>query len=247
MKRFWQTFIMWGGLLSLSTGHSDQVAVCITATGKYAQYAEELVSSCRPRFLPNHQVVFFIFTDQPYEPSQDVVVIPWKRFGWPLDSLNRTQAYLEARDVLSQYDWVFASDADMLCVGPIGDEILGETVGVKHPAFVGRPGTFETNSGSKAYVPEHLRGTYFAGGFFGGSAKGFFAICESCQRSQQADARRGIMAVWHDESHLNRYFAFNPPAITLSHYYCFDERSLREDLPIKYVARRKNHAKLRQL
>jgi histo-blood group ABO system transferase len=232
--------VLWG-----VSAEAAKVALCITATGRYVNFAKDLVESCRPLFLCNHDVTYFIFTDQPLDAAPDVKVKTWKRFGWPWDSMNRTSAYLSAEKELIDFDWVFASDADMLCVGSIGDEILGQTVGTTHPGFVNRAGSFEGNPRSCAYVPRSLRRTYYAGGLYGGSADGFLDICRECQKAQQQDSERGVMAIWHDESHLNRYFSYHPPAVTLSHYYCFDDRRIQPGLPIKYVARSKDHAACR--
>ena len=36
-----------------------------------------------------------------------------------------------------------------------------------------------------------------------------------------ADSTRGITAVWHDESHWNRYLVDHPPTLELSPSYCW--------------------------
>jgi hypothetical protein len=41
----------------------------------------------------------------------------------------------------------------------------------------------------------------------------------------KVDDERGVMAVWHDESHLNRYLATHPPAKVLGPEYCYPENA----------------------
>jgi histo-blood group ABO system transferase len=37
------------------------------------------------------------------------------------------------------------------------------------------------------------------------------------------DLNHNIIAVWHDECHVNRYFIDNPPTCILSPSYCYPE------------------------
>ena len=37
------------------------------------------------------------------------------------------------------------------------------------------------------------------------------------------DQEKGVTALWHDESHMNRYLIDNPPTLTLDPNYCFAE------------------------
>ncbi len=40
-------------------------------------------------------------------------------------------------------DYLFATDADMRFVGPVGDEILAKLVATQHPGFVGKRGVMK--------------------------------------------------------------------------------------------------------
>ena len=59
------------------------------------------------------------------------------------------------------------------------------------------------------------------------------------------DRRRDLVAVWHDESYLNRVYCDTPPSLMLSPSYCYPE-SMTLPLPRKLVALDKAHAELRR-
>jgi hypothetical protein len=63
------------------------------------------------------------------------------------------------------------------------------------------------------------------GAFFGGRTSIFLSIAERCSEAIDDDLKRGIVAVWHDESHLNRYYCDHPPDLVLPPNYCYPEAS----------------------
>lgn len=102
------------------------------------------------------------------------------------------------------------------------DEIFSQGItATEHPGYVGERGTPETNPKSTAFVP-YVR-TYFCGGFNGGSVKAFLATAQLIRMRIEIDKQNGITAVWHDESHLNRYLFDNPPAKILSPAFCYPD------------------------
>jgi histo-blood group ABO system transferase len=87
---------------------------------------------------------------------------------------------------------------------------------------------------------------YFAGGFNGGTSENFLKMSESIYKDIEEDKSRGHIAVWHDESHLNRYFINNPPSIILDPSYCFPKDAVwAQEHPYratkKLCALEKNH------
>ena len=144
----------------------------------------------------------------------------------------------------NDFDYLFAVDADMLFVAPVGSEILSKRVATQHPGFVGKRGTYETNRASAAYVAPQEGKTYFAGGFYGGERESFFSMMETVVANIEQDLHSDYIAIWHDESHLNRYFIDNPPTKILSPSYCYPETW---NLPYtkRLLALDKNHHKMR--
>ncbi len=196
------------------------------ATGKYTCFLEKLFTSADRFFLPNHERIYFVFTDGQILESNHIVRIEQKRLGWPYDTMMRFKVYQEWADLFADCDYLFACDADMLFVDTVADEILADRVGTLHPGFClshQRHDDYEKNEASCAYIPEGQGSHYFAGGFYGGSKKEFLKLIATCNAQIEQDLNNGITAVWHDESHLNRYFFDNPPSTILSPSYCFPE------------------------
>lgn len=195
-------------------------ALVVIATGAaYRQHAKAFIESAKRFFIP-HDVV--LFTDNPSE--FDVAVkIERPALGYPRATLMRYEAMDAVSATLARYDHIFYSDADMLFVAPVtGEEILSEGItATEHPGYVGLHGTPETNPRSTAYLPTTR--TYFCGGFNGGTSSAFLQMAKTIRAAVDTDAAHGLMAVWHDESHLNRYLYDYPPARILSPSFCYPQ------------------------
>lgn len=239
-------FILSFCLLAHQAIDGAQIGLLIMATGKYTYFVPPLIKSAEKHFCTNHDVTYFIFTDGQIEsiPSAHIITIYEKRLGWPFDSMMRYHVYAKHKDLLSAQDYLFACDADMLFVDKVGDEILGKRVATQHPGFIGKRGSYETNVLSTACVLPHEGEHYFAGGFYGGSTVDFFKILDTNIRNIDDDYSRGLIAVWHDESHWNRYCIDNPPTVILNPAYCYPE-SWNLPYPKKLLALDKNHQEFR--
>ena len=149
---------------------------------------------------------------------------------------------------LSGYDYVYYIDADMRFVAPVGDEILGELVGVQHPGFYRGGGSWEISQLSEAFVPTMLRKEYICGGFQGGSR--YVKAFNILRLLIDEDEKTGNRAKWNDESHWNNYYAYLHLAFTiLSPSYCMVEEPEKrkawgiDHLEPKIIALAKDHKK----
>lgn len=223
---------------------SKKIGLLIVATGKYICFANPLIESAKKHFCKNHHVTYFVFTDQEYAPPEDTVRIEQRRLGWPYDTMMRYKVYFDNWEELSQQDYLYACDADMLFVNDVGDEILGTRVATLHPGFVGKRGSYETDSRSTAYIDKWEGSHYFAGGFYGAERESFYHILKTNITHIEEDLKHGIIAVWHDESHWNRYCIDFPPTLILTPSYCYPE-SWKLPYKKRLLALDKNHAAFR--
>lgn len=85
----------------------------------------------------------------------------------------------------------------------------------------GALGSWEKNKTSQAFVSRRNRRTYVCGGIWFGPNTAVKEMIESLAINVKKDEFKGLMAKWHDESHLNSYLTKNnvdvyPPEL------CFD-------------------------
>lgn len=231
------------------------VGLCIMATGKYIMFVMPLVASARKHFCSNHSVTFFVFTDGQLPAAPDIIRIEQKKMGWPYDTMMRFATYLRHADLLGRMDYLYACDADMLFVDTCGDEILGKRVATCHPGYIGNKpvwpdpsSDYDRNPESMAYIAPGEGTHYFAGGFYGGTAYEFLHMMLCNVGNIMKDLDKNIIARWHDESHLNRYYIDHKPTVILSPSYCYPETGYALGYPrhhMRLVALDKNHAQLR--
>lgn len=235
-------------LVNSSPSNAENIGLLIMATGKYIQFVKPLVESAEQHFCNNHHVTYFVFTDGVYEGEENVETIYQSRLGWPYDTMMRFQVYYNNRNRFQDQDYLFACDADMLFVGDIGEEIFSDRVAITHPGYYNKPRkafTYETNPLSLACIKANEGDKYFCGGFYGGTKEEFLTMSKINSKKIDKDLRKGIVALWHDESHLNRYFIDHPPTLVLSPSYCFPEGWVLPFEP-KLMALNKNHAEMRK-
>jgi len=68
---------------------------------------------------------------------------------------------------------------------------------------LGALGSWETAPESKAYVPRRMRHTYVCGGTWMGCRNSIGQMIRTLADRTQDDLNSGLIATWHDESHLN--------------------------------------------
>jgi histo-blood group ABO system transferase len=219
-----------------------KIGFLVIATNKYTDFVQPLIKSADKHFLRNQDVTYFVFTNKDLDVQSDreVVITSVEHKEWPWMTLGRYGIFHKNKDLFSEMDYLYYCDADMLFVGEVGDEILSDRVATIHPGHNGARGTPETNPQSLACVYPYERMIYFAGGFNGGSKNEYLKIANVLNSNIIEDHRKGIVAVWHDESHMNRYFIDNPPTKVLDPSYCHPGYNPKTD-STKLIALVKNH------
>ena len=225
----------------------NNVGLLIIATNKYISFLNDLLVSADKHFLPDQNVEYFVFTDHEtikVESKRKINLIKTNHKPWPWMTLGRYEIFSNNAEGFEGIDYLFYCDADMKFCNVVGDEILSDRVATQHPGYYGTRGTPETNPASLACVLPFEQMQYFAGGFNGGTKTEYLKMAQKLSDNIQIDYDKNIIAVWHDESHMNRYFIDNPPTKILDPGYCYGE-SLKPPFSPKLIALDKNHKEIR--
>jgi len=87
---------------------------------------------------------------------------------------------------------------------------------------MGGIGAWETRPQSAAFVPRESRNQYFCGGTWFGPRRDIGEMLERLSLQVSEDRNNGMIAKWHDESHLNKWANENSHMVS-SPELCFDE------------------------
>jgi histo-blood group ABO system transferase len=227
---------------------SKSIALLIIATNKYIDFATQLIESADKFFLTKFNVEYILFTDHhdlTLKSDRKINIIRVNHKPWPWMTLGRYQIFQSKKEKLLNYDYLFYCDADMKFCDIVGPEILSDRVATQHPGYCGTRGTPETDPNSLACVFEFEDMQYFAGGFNGGKSTEYIKMSETLSNNINKDINKNIIAVWHDESHMNRYFIDNPPTRILDPGYCYGE-SLKPPFTPRLLALDKDHNEIRK-
>jgi histo-blood group ABO system transferase len=224
-----------------------KIGLLLIATNKYTQFLQPLISSADKFFLNALDVTYFIFTNQNFDidSRRKYKIINVDHKPWPWMTLGRYEIFNDSKSDLSEMDYLYYCDVDMKFVGHVGDEILSDLVATQHPGYCGQRGTPENRPQSLAFVDKSESMQYFAGGFNGGSSSTYLKMSEIISKNIEEDFKNKIIAIWHDESHINRYLIDNPPTKILSPSYCYPE-SVNIPFEKRLLALNKNHSEIRK-
>jgi len=232
------------------------IGLLLIATNKYIKFLDPLVESVNKYFLTGHTVTIFCFTNIiDHKVAENVKIIPQEHMPWPLPTLKRFEIFYKNRDNYQNMDYLYYLDADMLINDFIGDEFLPidkDLLCVIHPGYRrDLLQSFERRPQSHAYVDwNHY--VYHCGGVQGGKKDAYLKACKILSDNILDDMSRGIIAVWHDESHWNKYLISNPDSYKeLDCDYCYPENPPDNpkswNMPNKriIIALHKNHEEMR--
>ncbi|WP_342642030.1 hypothetical protein [Rhodoligotrophos ferricapiens] len=212
-------------------------SICILyiALGSYDMFWEGFHRSMEASFLPGYRKHYIVFTDHPPEcfAGPEITIINKQRRGWPYDSLMRFHFFNDAAHLIRQFDFVFFLNANVEVRATIGPEILPHPpaglVAALHWAFVDKDPVvypYERRLSSTASIPFWKGRRYFTGGMNGGTTEAFLRMSEDLAANIDADLRGGVIAKWHDESHLNAYLLDKPVLELPPSYFRPDKRKL---------------------
>ena len=202
-----------------------KICILTIATNKYLQFVERLLDDIEKNFLNGHDINCILFTDHEVETSDNIKVSQIGHKPWPEPALKKYNYINSEAEYLKDFDYLYLFDADVGIIDVVGEEVMRDLVGVLHPYKIlesKETYPYEKRKESTAYVADENHNLYYAAAFVGGKSENFLEMAKVISERVEEDERNGIIAKWHDESHLNKYFNENPPT-GLSPSYMFPE------------------------
>lgn len=228
------------------------IGILYIAIGKYNIFFKDFYTSSEKFFFQHANKHYYVFTDQPHSLSftnSNISIFYQENRGWPYNTLMRFHMFNSITDKLNNEDYLFFFNANAMFLQKVGDEILPSAkdnylVSAIHPGFYNKTITefpYEKNEKSTAYIPHEKGSHYFQGCFFGGKTQNFLKLTQQCMKNIDTDFNNNIIAIWHDESHLNSYFTQHPPKILDSSYIYPEDRPIKGMKPIILMRDKKKY------
>ena len=214
-----------------------KVAIVFIGTNRYIDFLPKYYENIEKYFLLNTQKTFFVFTDgQLEDPPENIVLYSQEHLEWPYITLTRFEIINKAREEICKHDWLVFLDADTLVVDVVSEKDFFSDkplFGVWHPCHKLKmpphnipPGAFETNSNSLAAVnlKKIESSIYYQGCLWGGKVPEVIEMIDCLQDNVNKDLENDVIAIWHDESHINKYFSEHQDIVhTLGPEYAYPE------------------------
>ena len=195
-----------------------KVAITFIGTNRYLDFLPKYYESIKENFLSNTEKVFLVFTDGDGDFPDDVKVFEQEHLEWPYITLKRFEIIKKARKDIEDCDWLVFLDADTRVVSKVTEEEFFSDkpyFGVHHPCHALKmqphteyPGAFETNTNSRAGVTEDDdTSMYYQGCLWGGRVPEVLDMIDELDGRVEEDLSNDVVAVWHDESQLNKFYS----------------------------------------
>ncbi|KAM3625704.1 uncharacterized protein V6R79_016328 [Siganus canaliculatus] len=264
-RTYWRAPIIWEKMFDpklYDKSHREgntSVALTVFAVGRYLEaYLKTFLTSAEKHFMLGLPVTYYVFTDLPEKvpniqlsPLRSLKVVQVKKYSrWQDISMMRMKTlsdYIES-DIQNHCNYVFCFDVDQEFTGRFGSEALGDSVALLHAYYYKEPPskfTYDRNPKSRAYM--ETGDFYYHAAIFGGSLEKVKNLTDNCYLNIMEDKFNNVEALWHDESHLNKYFWLNKPTKLLSPEYCWAKeiRDTRDILVTRLIWAPKHYDTLR--
>lgn len=195
-----------------------KVGILYICTGKYSIFWSSFYEACEKWFLPDVEKHYFVWTDD------NEIIVNESKYNrthifyqeleaWPLPTLRRYHYFLSQEDELRKMDYLIYMNSNLIVqkkiksvdIMPRDEERLFMTISPGPYANAPINFAYDRNPECSAYIPEGEGKYYLAGGFNGGHTEDYLEMARIIDERTENDYKKGVIARWHDESHINRY------------------------------------------
>ncbi len=184
-------------------------------TWKYDIFRKEFYNSCEKYLLIDwdYEKHYFVWTDSDKIKWNDRIhVFYQENLWWPDNTLKRFHMFLFQEKELKNMDYLFFFNANLELKMPIWEEILPEKKDVivvaRHPGFFNKSNlkfTYDRNPKSTAFIRKWEWNYYVQWALNWWTSYSYLKMCKVLSKNIDIDKNNWIIALRHDESHLNRY------------------------------------------
>lgn len=200
----------------MNTQQTIKVAILYIATGRYTVFWNSFYESAEKFLLTDCEKHYFVFTDRvdDFNTQENVSIFDQKKLGWPYDTLMRFDIFLSIKELLQSYDFIYFFNGNTEFLSTITANDLLPLSNQENFTLVHQPHmfhlkrkkfTYDRNPKSSAYISYQHGKYYFTGALNGGKSKYFLSMCETLSENIHRDLGEEVIALFHDESHLNHY------------------------------------------
>ncbi|XP_004462330.1 histo-blood group ABO system transferase-like [Dasypus novemcinctus] len=270
----WLAPIIWEGTFDIDILNKEflvqkvTIGLTVFAVKKYIIFLKQFLETAERNFMVGHRVNYYIFTDQPdsiphltLPKGRQMVVLQIQSYSrWEDNTMHRMEmiSNFSEHRFLHEVDYLVCLDVDMIFINHVGVEILSSLFGTIHPFFFGLHRSsfnYERRPQSQAHISRDEGDFYYVAAIFGGTVREVYRLTKACHQAMMVDQANGIEAVWHEESHLNKYLLYHKPTKVLSMEYFWSKNFLQPEqlqyLPkilkkIRFVTLPKDSQSIRQ-
>ncbi|XP_063288857.1 histo-blood group ABO system transferase-like [Pelobates fuscus] len=236
----WLAPIVWNGTYNSDILNAQfqlrgvRIGLATFAIKKYVVFLKNFIETAEKFFMVGYKVNYYILTDRVEEVRQYNFKLGEGRQLFILKSptykrwqdicfrrMEMIRNYTRDR-FINEVDYLAVADIDSVFMDDVGVESLSDLFGTIHFGFFNasrQQFTYERRPESRAYIPLDEGDFYYAAGYFGGTTEEIYKLTNYCHDGIMADKKKNIEAIWHEESHLNKYFIYYKPTKLLSPEY----------------------------
>lgn len=193
-----------------------KVGILYICCGRYEVFWQEFYKSAEKLLLNDCKKHYFVYTDAVNSKQfkhPNVTVIPQKNLGYPDSTLKRFEMFVRDEKLFEEMEYLLFFNSNLVVKKKITRTDLGLVEGTKlvatiHPGYVNKDSAkfpYERSKTSRAYIAPGDGKRYFAGGLQGGTTQEYLNAAKTISADINQDLAEGVVAIWHDESHWNKY------------------------------------------